>query len=402
MKLTTNKLLLLVFAVAAAGALVYAFRPQPVEVDLAPVTRGSLTVTIDEDGQTRIKERYTVSSPLAGRLQRITLEAGDPVVAGQTVVGVIEPNNPHLLDPREQAEAEARVKAATAAVRQTTANVERARSDAALAKRDLERARALFADQVVSQQEFETLESREHAAEEDLKAAEFAQQIASFEREQAEAARQRVFPAAAGAEPSTRLVIPSPINGRVLRVFQESAVVVTAGTPLVELGDPLDLEIVVDLLSTDAVRVSPGAIMILEHWGGGDPLLARVRLVEPAAFLKLSALGVEEQRVNVIGDFVDPVEKRAGLGDAYRVEARIVTWQGDDVLRIPIGALFRRAGQWAVFVADGSRAALRQLELGHLNEEHAEVRDGLAETDRVILHPGDRVRDGVRIRERPR
>ncbi len=390
----------LLAAVVVLGLTAWAFRPPPVAVDVATVTRGSLQVTVDEDGRTRIKEQYIVSSPLAGRLQRITLKAGDPVVAGETLVAVIEPSVPQLLDARAIAEAEARVKAAEATWQQAVPNLERARANFQLASIELKRVNELYQANVASRQELDVAEQKEHTTAEDLKAAQFAGQIAEYELEQTRAALLQVTPGTNAAAAQSRFELRAPVDGRVLRVFQESATVVSPGVQLVELGDPSDLELVVDVLSADGVRIRPGDKMIIERWGGDHPLLARVRLVEPAAFQKISALGVEEQRVNVIGDFVSPPGERAALGDAYRVEARMVIWEGDGVLQVPAGSLFRHEGEWAVFLVDGRKVRRQVIKAGRSNGLSTEVLDGLREGDTVVLYPGDRLQDGRRIRLR--
>jgi HlyD family secretion protein len=383
------------------GAIVYAFLPQPIPVDVASVTRGPLVVSINEDGKTRIKDRYTVSAPLAGRLQRIKLRAGDPVIAGETVVAVIEPVAPELLDPRALAQAEARVKAAEAALSRAGATLSAARAELEHAESELARARRLFASKTFTQQELDTAALLERTRAEEFRAARFAEEIARFELELARAALIRSTPpdeqTPTQIGSSWQLEIRSPINGRVLKVVQESAGVVTAGTALLELGDPRDLEVVVDVISTDAVKIHPGDKVILEHWGGSKPLQARVRLVEPAAFTKISALGVEEQRVNVIIDFIDSISERSALGDGYRVEARIVTWEGADVLRVPTSALFRRDTDWAVLAVSQHQAILQSLRIGHQNSLAAEVLEGIQEGSQVIVHPSDKITPGVNV-----
>jgi HlyD family secretion protein len=400
MRLPVRRLLLLLAALVAAGALVYAFLPAPVEVDVAPVTRGPLQVTVDADGKTRIKERYVVAAPLAGRLLRVDLHPGDAVTAGKTPLASIEPADPALLDVRARAEAEARVRAAEAAQDRAEAERGRARQADELARHDRERARQLAASHSASREELERVEHRERMAAEELRSAEFALRIAAFELEQARAALLRTRPDSPGELEDWRLTVLAPIDGRVLRVFQESATVVSPGTRLLELGEPADLEAEIDVLSADAVKVRPGARVLLERWGGDRPLQGRVRVVEPAGYTKISALGVEEQRVWVIVGLTDPPEARAALGDAYRVEARIVTWEGDDVLKAPAGAVFRHGDGWAVFLVRGGRAGLRPVQVGQSNGLETEILAGLEAGDRVIVHPGDRVRDGVVIRPR--
>lgn len=390
-------------ALVIATVLIVAFRPQPVAVEIAEVVRGSMQVGVEDDGKTRIRERYVVSAPLAGRLQRITLDPGDAVIAGQTLLAAIEPTDPSLLDVRALAEAEARVRMAGAALQQAEARLQRARAELDFARRDLARLREL--DPVTAGVvEIDRAALRQETAIQDVRSAEFAQDVAQFELEQAQAAllhtRPPESPAAQGSteqQPDAHLRIIAPVNGVVLRLFQESSAVVTAGTPLLEVGDPKDLEAVVDVLSTDAVQIQPGAPATIERWGGGEPLRAAVRLVEPSAFTKISALGVEEQRVNVILDLLTPYEQRQSLGDAYRIEANITLWQADDVVQVPTGALFRRGEQWSVFVIENGLAAERNVSIGHRNGLAAEVLEGLEPGERVIAYPSDRVSSGKRV-----
>lgn len=385
------------------GALVLlgiALRPTTVLVDGAAATRGPLQVTVDEEGKTRIRERYIVAAPLAGRLQRVALKAGDTVEAGTTVLATIEAVDPALLDPRAEAESEARVKAAAAIQEQTVPNLEAARARHELARKELERANELLKDNVISQQEMDSAVAQERSAAEELKSAQFAEKIAAFELEQAQAALLRSRPGASDGGDSANWIIRAPVSGRVLRVLQESSVVVQPGTPLIELGDPADLEVEVDVLSADAMRIEPGAKVVLERWGGTQPLMGRVRLVEPAGFTKISALGVEEQRVWILVDFDDSTSSQRPLGDAYRVETRIVTWESDHALKVPSGALFRDGDDWAVFVLEKGKARLRKLQVGHNNGIEAEVLDGLTEGETAIVHPGDQIRDGISAKAR--
>jgi HlyD family secretion protein len=393
-----RKLLIALAGAAGIAAAIFFLLPVPVEVDLAVAGRGPLRVTVDEDGKTRIKDRYVVSAPLAGRLLRIEMRPGDRVEAGKTLLAAVEPTDPSLLDERARAEADARLKAAEAAFQRAGADLERLREGHELARHALEMAKELIQSGNLSQDAYDAAEHGERMAARDLDGARFAVDIAGFELEQARAALLRIRPRAAdGPESSWRLEILSPIDGQVLRVFQESATVAAPGLRLLELGDPADLEAEIDVLSTDAVRIHPGTKVIIEQWGGERHLRGRVRLVEPAAFTKVSALGVEEQRVWVIADFDDPFEERKTLGDAYRIEARIVIWEGEDVLKVPAGALFRQAEGWAVFVAAAGRARLRRVEIGWNNGLEAEALGGLAAGEQVVLHPSDRIREGVRI-----
>lgn len=393
-------LLQLIAVVVVVGLLGYSFWPRPLEVDAARAVRGSLRVTVDEDGKTRIKERYIVSAPLAGRLQRIALRAGDPVMAGETLLAVIEPSDPDLLNDRSRAEIEARVKAAETTRKQAVPKLEHARIAHELSVKELRRISNMVVGRETTAQDFDSAVHKKRMANEDLKAAQFALQIADYELELARAALTRTRPRSPGDADSWRFEIHAPVRGRVLRVFQESAAIVTPGKQLLEIGDPNDLEIEVDVLSSDAVKIAPAARVILEHWGGEKPLLGQVRLVEPSGFMKRSALGVEEQRVNVIIDFLDPPEKRRRLGDAFRVEARIVIWSANDVLKVPSGSLFRRGEDWAVFAIEEGRAQLRRVEVGRSNALETEITSGLEEGAAVILHPGDKIQPGSRVTPR--
>lgn len=376
-------------------------KAQPVEV--ATVTRGDLLVTVNEEGMTRVKNRYVISSPVAGQLQRIDWKAGAEVIAGETVLAVLETSGADFLDARSVAQAEARVGASEAAREAAAAQRERAAAEAKLAAMDFERLTQLRGQDAISAQEFEAAEMRATAAEQQERAARFSLQVATFELEQARAVLLRGRPDEGVAQESRGamepLIVTSPVSGRVLRVFQESSRVVPAGMALLEVGDPTDLELRIELLSRDGVAVQPGARVIVEQWGGMEPLEARVRLVEPSAFTKISALGVEEQRVYVIADLVNPVEERPTLGDNYRIEGHVVVWEGRDVLKAPAGALFQRGQTWQTFVVSGGRVALREVEVGRTNGRETAILGGLNEGERVVVYPGDAIADGVRVRE---
>lgn len=372
-------------ALGLVGLLIAGLRPEPAPVETALVTRGPLEVTVREEGKTRLRNRYMIAAPVAGHLRRIELKAGDPVRAGETVLAVLDPVPAALLDPRSRALAEARRDAARS-------ELERARAALEWAQKERARVEALFASGSATPQERDTARWRETDAAQQVAAAESRLRMAEAEL--------AVFPAAA-AERSTGeapVELRAPVTGCVLRVFEESARPVAAGTPLLEVGDPGDLEVVIEMLSREAASLEPGMPVRLEQWGGPHPLEARVRRVEPSAFTKVSALGVEEQRVRVLADLVTPPEARRGLGDQFRVEAVVVVWAGADVLKVPLGALFRRGSDWAVFVLDQGRASLRRLRVGHRNEREAEILEGLKEGERVILYPGERIRDGQRVR----
>jgi HlyD family secretion protein len=434
-----SKLFVLLVLAAIAAGLAYAFMPQPIEVDLVEVQRGDLQVTVDEDGKTRIREKYVVSAPLNGRILRISLDPGDTVVAGKTLLTMIEPRDPELLDARSVAQAEARVQAADAAVRQSATQFEKARHAQSLAERNVTRDRQAARTNAISQAELDTSEFEFRQASEEFRAARIAEEIARFELEQAKAALIRSRPRDEAAENSTQQLVTtvsngnssngnssngnsnsesheaheaangnggwnfpiySPINGRVLRVLQESAAVVTPGTPLVELGDPDDLEVEIDVLSRDAVKIHPNDLVYLEHWGGDRPLEGRVRNVEPSGFTKISTLGVEEQRVYVIVDLVEPPEKRTTLGDGFRVEARVVIDEVRGALKVPTSALFRVSDGPAVFQVVEGVVRQQKVKTGRQNGLEAEILEGLKEGDHVVLHPSDQVEEGVEVRQR--
>lgn len=382
-------------ALALVALIVYGLTPKALPVEAAKVTRGPLAVSVLEEGKTRIRHRYTISPPISGFLQRVALRAGDRIAAGQTVLCEIQAEPASLLNPRNQTEAEARVKAVEAALNQRQADLERAHAANDLANRELNRAIPLRKSGAISTKEWDTAEMQASMRGREERGAEFALQVAKFDLQQAEAALlQARGGAAATGEP---FLILAPIDGYVLNVFEESARVLASGTPIMEVGNPTDLEAEIELLSTDAAGVAPGAKALIERWGGPQPLRATVSMVEPAAFTKISALGVEEQRVKVRVQFEEPPAALTPLGDRYRVEARITTWSAPGVLQIPSGALFRRGGDWMCFVVTGSHARLRRLEIAHNNGLQAEVLAGIAEGEAAILHPPDAVTDGVKV-----
>jgi HlyD family secretion protein len=377
---------------AAAAIVVVALWPQPVAVDLAAVTSGPMTVTVDEDGETRVRDRFVISAPVSGRLQRIELEPGDTVAKG--VVVRLAPVDAPLLDSRTRAELQAAAAAAREAVGQARADRDRAIASLERAKASAARLSHLAEIGAVSREDHDTAQTTARTAAAASNAANFA--VARAEQEQQLAAARLLRPGSHG-----RLVdVISPVEGVVLKRLRESECVVNAGDPLLEIGDPKQLELVVDLLSVDAVRVRPGDRVSIERWGGSQALSGRVRRVEPSGFLKVSALGVEEQRVNVVIDFDDPDRAARKLGDGYRAEARIVVWENDVVVMVPLGSLFRHGVEWAVFIADGDRARMRKITLGERNNEAAQVVDGLKPGEQVVLYPPDTLADGARIRAR--
>jgi HlyD family secretion protein len=379
-----------------AGLLAVALWPKTIDVDTGKVARGPLVVTVDEEGMTRVRDRFVVSSPVAGRVLRIELEPGDLVKRGQVVARVRAEPSP-LLDDRTRAEARAAAESAKAALGRARAEEQRARAALAQTRRELVRVRELAESRVVSTQELDVRESEARSAEESVNAAVFAVQVAVSDLQRAQA---RLAPSATEAAGRT-VAVPAPADGAILKRVRESESIVPPGDPLLEIGDPSRLEIVADLLSTDAVRVRPGARAMIEQWGGDRELQARVRRIEPGGFTKISALGVEEQRVNVVLDFVDPAAARAALGDAYRVEVRVVIWEAPSVLKVPTSALFRERETWAVYVVEGGRAHRVKIDLGHQTSQEAEVTSGLTEGAVVILHPGDSLSEGTKVKPRP-
>ena len=387
-------------AAVAAVVLLLALRKAPVEVDVADVTRGRLAVTLDEEGETRVRERYVVSAPVAGRLRRIELEPGDPVQAKKTVVATFVPGDPALLDLRARGEVDARVGAARAGEQRARSESDRARAQLALARSEHTRVRRLAEGGVASQADLDRVKQNLESAQSTLAAAERA---AAGALQELRAAQARALEVESGQGRGGRLenlTLRSPIDGVVLRRLRESEAVVPAGEPLLEVGDPANLEIVADYLSADAVQMKPGMPVEIERWGGEKTLSGRVRRVEPGGFLKISALGVEEQRVNVIIDFEDPRAAWAALGDGYRVEVRVVTWQGADVVKVPGSALFRQGNGWGVFRVRGRRAELESVDVGHRGELEAEIRRGLSSGDTVIVHPPENLQPAAKVKVR--
>lgn len=390
-----RRLIVAIIIVGIGAAIFFALQTPPVHVDVAEVSRGPLEVTVDEDGKTRIRERYVVAAPLAGRLLRIDIDPGDTVAAGKTVVATIEPSDPQLLNPRELGMAEARERAAEAALKQAEPAVDLAKAELNFAESELARQRELVKSKAASETRLELAEREYRTKSEAYRSATFSEEIARFELEQAQAA---LLPARSKDAPeSARFQIASPIDGRVLRVLRESSTVVSPGVDLIEIGDPTDLELEIDILSSDAVQVRPGQDVHIEHWGGEKPLHGVVKLVEPSAFTKISALGVEEQRVNAIIDITDPVSVRETLGDGFRVEVRIVVWSEKDVVRVPTSALFSDETGWYVFVVREGVAIKTKIEIGRRNVEMTAVLHGLEEGTTVILHPNDQIADGTEV-----
>lgn len=389
----------LILALAVAAGLVFAFWPRAIAVDLETIASGPLSVTVDDDGVTRIREVYTVTAPVTGRILRVEKHAGDTVERNKTVLVSILPAAPAFRDARTQRELEASLRAAQEARRAARSQIDSAQASLDYARAEFARATEMRKKEATSTAVVDQAQRQLRMAESSLAAAQAVLEQRDAELKGAEAAL--LTPSDAnGDKERCCLDVVAPVNGGVLRVLQESETVVTAGTPLMEVGNPADLEIVADLLSRDALKVSPGDAVYIENWGGEGVLNGKVRLIEPAGVTKVSSLGIEEQRVNVIIDLTDPHEKWERLGHGFQIDVRIVIWHKDDVIMAPLGTLFRRDGDWAVFREENGRARVRVVKIGHLGNRYAEVLEGLAAGERVILHPSDQVKDGIRVRQR--
>ncbi len=375
-------------------------RPKVQAVDFATVERGPLLVSLDEEGETRVRDRYVVSAPLAGRVLRIELEPGDPVMAKESVLATFQPSAPVLLDARSRAETEAQVRAAEATLGQAKAERERALAEQRFAEAELTRRQRLADDQIISKESLESAELQLDTRRQAAKASDFRVRTVQNDLAMLKVRLQDMDGEGDGADSRQPIAIRSPVDGVVLRRLRESESQVQAGEPLLEVADPSRLEIVSDFLSTDAVRIRPGQGVLIEQWGGDGVLRGTVRRVEPSGFTKISALGVEEQRVNVIIDLEDPRSAWDALGDGFRVEVRVIIWQGDDVLQVPTSALFRHGEGWAVFAEQAGKAALVEVQVGQRNALAAQIIDGLEAGSRVIVHPADSIEDGVAVSER--
>lgn len=381
---------------ALASLIAWGLWPKPVIVETGVVARAPLTVHVSEEGKTRVRNRYVVAAPVAGRMRRVPLKPGDAVEAGKTVLTVIEPVVAPLLDPRARVQAEAVVSMHEAARQQASASLEAARAALKMAEADRDRMRSVRKDGTISESDRDKMEADASIKAAEVRAAEFSLQVIDHELAQARAVLQRPDVSTAG----NLVEVKSPVSGRVLNVYQESETVVAPGTRILEVGDPADIEIEAEILSRDAVTIQTGDSVEIEQWGGETPLKGRVRRIEPAAFTKISALGVEEQRVYVLADLIDPPEAAKALGDRYRVEVRVAVWHADDVLVVPAGALFREGNTWMTFVYQNGSAKHVTVEAGHTDGRFTEVLSGLKAGDKVLLHPPDTVKDGTAVTER--
>jgi HlyD family secretion protein len=390
-----RRALLAAAVTTAAVGVVLALRPRPVPVDVATVTRGVLVVAVEESGKTRVKDRYVVSSPATGSLSRLTLDPGDAVEEGQTLAEIAPSASP-LLDQRARAEAEARLGAALSALSQAQAQATRAIAGRELADHELDRVRRLAQGAAASSQAVEKAEFEARMRAQEQSSAAFAAKVAAQDLRAARAA----LSTDRGTALDRHVDVIAPASGRVLRVLQKSAGIVPGGTPILEVGDPAALEVIVDLLTTAAVQVTPGTPVVISGWGGEGTLNGRVRLVEPSGFTKPSALGVDEQRVNVVVVLTDQRDRWATLGDNFRVETRLVLWRGDDVLQVPQGALFRHGDGWAVYRIDAGKSTLVAVQAGHRGDTAVEITAGLSVGQSVVVHPGERVKNGARVESR--
>ena len=389
MRLFKNKKLIAAVLIVA-GIVGVALWPESMEVSVVHAERGPMQVTVDEDGETRVRDRFLITAPVSGRVQRIEIEPGDMVVRGRTVVARITPAESPLLDPRTRSELQASIEAATAAVGQAKAERQRAATALERARTTLRRQQELMKAGAIAADALDAAETTVATSEDAVRAAEFTERRAESELQLARA--RLSAPSTSGRS----VDVLSPIDGTVLKRLRESEGTVPVGEPLLEIGEPGRMEIVADLLSTDAVRVSPGAEVLIEQWGGGHTLHGRVRRVEPSGFMKVSALGVEEQRVNVVIDFMNLAEA-SRLGDGYRVEVRIVLWKENDVIKVPVGALFRQGDGWAVFVVAEGRVRRQIVQLGQRNENEGQITGGLEAGATIVLHPPDTLTDGARV-----
>jgi len=393
-----RRTILYVIAAFIILAIGYGFLPKSITVETARAQQGHMRVAIEEEGMTRVMNRYIVSAPVAGFALRIGLDIGDPVSRGERITG-LEPLRSNVLDPRSRAEAKARVAAAEASLHAVKEKARAARASYDFAKKDAGRVRQLFKDALVTQEKLDIAEANMQRTDAELNSSEFAVEVALHEKEAALTSLKYSAAQQTGMV-TEKVLIKAPVSGRVLKIHHESEGVVREGEALIEIGDPRALEVQVDVLSADAVKLRPGMAVFFERWGGDRPLEGRVRSIEPAGFTKVSALGVEEQRVLVISDIVSPPQEWTQLGDGYRVEAGFVLWEDKNVLQVPSSALFRTGNSWSVFAVKNNKAQLRTVQTGYSNGLSTQIVSGLNEGEMVILHPDNSLKDGRRVSTR--
>lgn len=396
---------ILKFVAVAVGIslLIYAFIPEIVKVDIIEVEKSDLLVTIEGEGKTRIHDIYRLSAPIDGRVTRIESEPGDWVVAGKTVIANMYPANPQFLDKRSEIQAKADVEGAQAALALANARVRQAEAELEYDQSDFKRTEALYKKGSVSRASLEHAELRLKTLQAELETAQSNQQVMLSRLEVAKARLlqpQEANDSALISEQNCQICIRSPVDGLVLNILHKSESIVAVGTVLVEIGDPNELEVNIEMLSTNAVKVKVGDEALIKRWGGTEDIRARVRLIEPSGFTKISALGVEEQRVNVILSFIDSIENWPQLGNAFRVEAAIIIERAENVIKIPLSSLFRENELWSVFKVNDGIVELQTVEVGHKNDRYAEIKNGLVVGDKIITHPGNNVEAGIRVEER--
>jgi HlyD family secretion protein len=395
---TRRRVFVISVGVIVLGTVIYGFLPKPVAVEVAKAARGQLRVTVEEEGRTRVKDRFVISAPVAGYLRRITLDVGDAVKKGDRVA-TLEPLGSTVIYPRSRAEAEAAVNAAQANYEAAREGAHAATADAEYARERAARMYKLAADGFISKDDLDQAEAESKKAEANRLSAEAAVIAAQAALEQAMSVL-RYSAAGEISDTGEYVVVRAPVNGSVLKLHRQSEGVVNSGEPLLDIGNPGRLEVKVEVLSADAVKLKEGTPVVFERWGGERPLVGTVRIIEPAGFTKISSLGVEEQRVNVIVDFTSPFEVWRRLGDGYRLDTTFIIWEGKDVLQVPASAVFRRGDGWALFVMENRRAKLREVEIGRRNGRAAEIVNGIPEGTVVIANPDDNIRDGVKVKVR--
>ena len=396
--LLRRKLFIAGFSLLVIALIVYGFMPKRQEVDLISVQRGDFQVAIEEEGRTRLKQRYTVSAPTAGYMRRVNLEVGDPVKKGQNLV-VLEPLRSQPLDPRSHAQAQLSVSAAQAALEAAIEKERAAKSDAEFAERRLERMTNLFSKGYIAKDQYEQSETETKKARSYNLSAKAAVDMARADLEKAKTNLQN-FSVPKNIGKQSLVHLNAPASGAVFRLYRESEGAVNIGEPIMDIGNQKDLEIRAEVLSSDAVRIKPGTRVLFKRWGQDEILQGVVRVVEPGGFTKISSLGVEEQRVMIIADITSGHEKWQALGDGYRLEAHFIIWEGKDILQVPASALFRQGGQWAVFVAERGKARKRAVEIGQRNGLAAQIISGLSEGEKIVAYPDDAISDGARIKQK--
>jgi HlyD family secretion protein len=393
-----RKIMIISIALIVVFFLIYGFLPKTREVDIVSVVRGALHVTIEEEGRTRLKERFSVSAPTAGYMRRVNVKVGDSVRKGQ-IIAVLEPLQSQALDPRSRATAQASVISAEASLKATQERERVATSDADYLEQRRDRLKALLDKNSIAKDQFDQINSEARKARALQLSAVAEVNLAKSELERAKINLQN-FSAIKRGDADNSIAVPSPVSGTVFRVYRESEGAVNMGEPLIDVGDSRDLEVRAEVLSSDAVKIKKGTNVLFKRWGNDEPLMGKVRLVEPAGFTKISSLGVEEQRVLVIVDITSPPDKWKILGDGFRMEAHFVIWEGENILQIPSSALFRSGDKWTVFVEEGGRARKRIVEVGQRNGLAAQINSGLKENEKVLAYPDDTIREGTKVRQR--